>query len=237
MTYPLRRKVYRRRAGALRYWMQMHVYVGVAAGLVLLLHGGRTTGGLLTSLLMVTFDAVIVTGLFGTLVYLVVPRVMTSIEGEPLLVEDLRARREELSETLAEIGQRSNEHLREFIKKKVRGARLLLRLPPAPVPPARGADGAARLGARDLRGGGAQPRPRVAPTAARSRRGDRHAPPRGLAHLPAPTAQALARAARRRDLADAGADARPHHSGRPLRRPLKGLCRPRTAASSSSATT
>ncbi|HEX8191222.1 MAG TPA: 4Fe-4S dicluster domain-containing protein, partial [Pyrinomonadaceae bacterium] len=121
MTYPLRRKVYRRRAGALRYWMQMHVYVGVAAGLVLLLHGGRTTGGLLTSLLMVTFDAVIVTGLFGTLVYLIAPRIMTSIEGEPLLVEDLRARREELSETLAEIGQRSSEHLREFIKKKVRG--------------------------------------------------------------------------------------------------------------------
>ncbi len=121
MTYPLRRKVYRRRAGALRYWMLMHVYVGVAAGLVLLLHGGRTTGGLLTSLLMVSFDAVIVTGLFGTLVYLVAPRIMTSIEGEPLLVEDLRARREELGETLAEIGQRSSESLREFIKKKVRG--------------------------------------------------------------------------------------------------------------------
>jgi Fe-S-cluster-containing dehydrogenase component len=121
MTYPLRRQVYRRRAGALRYWMLMHVYVGVAAGLVLLLHGGKTTGGLLTSLLMVSFDAVIVTGIFGTLVYLVAPRIMTSIEGEPLLVEDLRARREELRETLAEVGQRSNESLREFIKKKVRG--------------------------------------------------------------------------------------------------------------------
>jgi Fe-S-cluster-containing dehydrogenase component/CRP-like cAMP-binding protein len=121
MTYPLRRQVYRRRAGALRYWMLMHVYVGIAAGLALLLHGGKTTGGLLTSLLMVSFDAVIVTGLFGTLVYLVAPRIMTSIEGEPLLVEDLRARREELGETLAEIGQRSSESLREFIKQKVRG--------------------------------------------------------------------------------------------------------------------
>ena len=121
MTYPLRKQVYRRRAGALRYWMLAHVYVGLAAGLVLLLHGGRTTGGLLTSLLMVSFDAVIVTGLFGVLVYLVAPRVMTSIEGEPLLVEDLRARREELRETLADIGQRSNEHLREFVRRKVRG--------------------------------------------------------------------------------------------------------------------
>ncbi|HEX8685155.1 MAG TPA: hypothetical protein VF654_01600, partial [Pyrinomonadaceae bacterium] len=105
----------------LRYWMLAHVYLGVAAGLVLLLHGGRTTGGLLTSLLMVSFDAVVVTGIFGVLVYLVAPRVMTSIEGEPLLIEDLRARREELRETLADVGQRSNEHLREFIRRKVRG--------------------------------------------------------------------------------------------------------------------
>jgi hypothetical protein len=70
---------------------------------------------------MISFDAVIVTGVFGTLVYLVVPRVMTSIEGEPLLVEDLDARRTELRETLAEIGQRSNASLREFIRRKVRG--------------------------------------------------------------------------------------------------------------------
>ncbi|HYE13650.1 MAG TPA: cyclic nucleotide-binding domain-containing protein [Pyrinomonadaceae bacterium] len=121
MTYPARKQVYRRRAGALRYWMLAHVYLGIVAGIVLLLHGGRTTGGLLTSLLMISFDAVILTGLFGVAVYLVVPRVMTSIEGEPLLVEDLRARRDELSETLAEVGQRSSESLREFIRKRVRG--------------------------------------------------------------------------------------------------------------------
>jgi hypothetical protein len=121
MTYPLRKQVYRRRAGALRYWMLAHVYLGLVAGLALLLHGGATTGGLLTSLLMIAFDAVIVTGIFGVVVYLVAPRVMTSIEGEPLLVEDLRARREELVETLAAIGQRSNETLRDFIRRRVRG--------------------------------------------------------------------------------------------------------------------
>ncbi|HZI18873.1 MAG TPA: cyclic nucleotide-binding domain-containing protein [Pyrinomonadaceae bacterium] len=121
MTYPLRKQVYRRRAGALRYWMLAHVYLGLVAGIALLLHGGRTTGGLLTSLLMISFDAVIATGLFGVLVYLVAPRIMTSIEGEPLLVEDLRARREELRETLEEIGQRSSPELREFVRRRVRG--------------------------------------------------------------------------------------------------------------------
>src|SRR5919205_898030 len=43
MSYPMRKQVYRRRAGALRYWMLMHVYLGAAAGVALLLHGGKTT--------------------------------------------------------------------------------------------------------------------------------------------------------------------------------------------------
>jgi Fe-S-cluster-containing dehydrogenase component/CRP-like cAMP-binding protein len=121
MTYPMRKQVYRRRAGALRYWMLSHVYLGLVAGVALLLHGGATTGGLLTSLLMITFDAVILTGVFGVAVYFVAPRVMTSIEGEPLLVEDLQARRAELTELLAEIGQHGSDALRYFIRRKVRG--------------------------------------------------------------------------------------------------------------------
>ena len=121
MTYPARKQVYRRRAGPLRYWMLAHIYFGLIAGFLLLLHGGTRTGGLFTSVLMISFDVVILTGLFGIACYYVCPRIMTSIEGEPLLVEDLRARSAELHETLADIGTRSTEELRQFIKRKVRG--------------------------------------------------------------------------------------------------------------------
>ena len=101
MTYSGRKQVYRHRAGPLRYWLLAHVYLGSIAGVLLLLHGGRSSGGLLTSMLMVSFDLVILSGLFGIACYLIVPRIMTSIEGDPLLFEDLKARREELRETLA----------------------------------------------------------------------------------------------------------------------------------------
>jgi ABC-type sugar transport system ATPase subunit len=37
MTYPARRQIYRRRAGPLRYWMLAHSYLGVIAGISLLL--------------------------------------------------------------------------------------------------------------------------------------------------------------------------------------------------------
>ncbi|MFN2516817.1 MAG: cyclic nucleotide-binding domain-containing protein [Pyrinomonadaceae bacterium] len=119
MTYPLRKQVYRRRAGALRYWMLVHVYIGGLAGLILMLHAGRHTGGLLTTALYLTFDMVIASGLFGIASYVIAPRIMTSIEGEPLLVEDLIGRRVELQQELDEIVKESEGWLREEIEERV----------------------------------------------------------------------------------------------------------------------
>lgn len=119
LTYPARKQIYKRRVGPLRYWKLVHVYLGLIAGIILLIHGGRDSGGLLTSLLMVSLDVVIVSGLFGISCYFIVPRIMTSIEGDPLLIEDLRVRRQELRKTLSLIDT-SNYQLRNLIKVKMR---------------------------------------------------------------------------------------------------------------------
>ncbi|HEU4796697.1 MAG TPA: 4Fe-4S dicluster domain-containing protein, partial [Pyrinomonadaceae bacterium] len=119
MTYPFRKQVYRRRAGALRYWMLVHVYAGVVAGVVLLLHSGSRTGGLLTTLLYVVFDLVIVSGVAGILAYIIAPRIMTRIEGEPLLVEDLEKRREELRQQATSILEQSEGWLKDEIRDVV----------------------------------------------------------------------------------------------------------------------
>jgi Fe-S-cluster-containing dehydrogenase component/CRP-like cAMP-binding protein len=119
MTYPLRKQVYRRRAGALRYWMLAHIYLGAFAGLILLLHAGDESGGLLTTLLYLSFDLVLISGLFGITAYVFVPRIMTSIEGEPLLIDDLIARRAELQEELDELIGKSEGWLKEEIEVRV----------------------------------------------------------------------------------------------------------------------
>nr|MBP9663407.1 hypothetical protein [Pyrinomonadaceae bacterium] len=121
MLYPFRKQIYRRRAGALRYWMISHIYIGVVAGVLLLVHGGTRSGGMLTTLLMISFDLVIASGLFGAICYMVVPRFMTKIEREPLLVEDLEARRDELRAELIRAADEAVEpKLRELIARKVR---------------------------------------------------------------------------------------------------------------------
>jgi len=119
MTYPLRKQVYRKRAGALRYWMLFHVYLGALTGVVLLLHAGTRTGSLLTTVLYLAFDAVIVSGLVGIASYIIVPRILTSIEGDPLLVEDLVARRDELKSDFKTIAEQSEGWLREEIESRV----------------------------------------------------------------------------------------------------------------------
>jgi hypothetical protein len=120
MTYPLRKTIYRRRAGALRYWLIAHLYFGVLAGIVLLIHGGSHGGGILTMTLMIAFDVVIVTGLFGMAAYLIAPRILTSIEGEPLLIEDLEARRAELIHEISDVTNKTDGGAREFIERKLR---------------------------------------------------------------------------------------------------------------------
>lgn len=132
MLYPVRKQIYRRRAGALRYWMLSHIYLGIIAGVVLLVHGGTSSGGLLTSSLMVAFDLVIASGIFGAACYVFVPRLMTRIEREPLLIEDLEARQAELRAELLRIADAADTpEVRQLIKEDVRrrflGMRYLLR--------------------------------------------------------------------------------------------------------------
>jgi Fe-S-cluster-containing dehydrogenase component/CRP-like cAMP-binding protein len=119
MTYPLRKQIYRRRAGALRYWMLAHVYLGIFAGVVLLFHSGTRTGGLLTTLLYLAFDVVILSGIAGVLSYWIAPRILTRIEGEPLLIEDLETRREELMKESKKILEGSAGWLKEEIGQRI----------------------------------------------------------------------------------------------------------------------
>jgi len=122
MAYPFRRQIYTRRAGALRYWMLMHSYAGVIAAVLILLHAGRSSGGLLTGALTISFDLTIVTGLLGILLYRMIPRTLTSIEGSPLLIDDLTARREELGEDLAAALSSVSDKVRGRVKAKVTGS-------------------------------------------------------------------------------------------------------------------
>lgn len=119
MLYPYRRVIYTKRAGALRYWLLTHTYLGVIAAIQLFIHGGSHSGGLLTTALMLAFDGVIVTGLFGIGCYVFAPRLLTKIEGAPLLLDDLLKRRIELQQELATSAAQAPAQFSDLINKRV----------------------------------------------------------------------------------------------------------------------
>lgn len=119
MLYPIRRQIFRRRVMPLRYWMLTHAYAGVIAGVLLLMHGGTRGGGVLTTTLMITFDLVILTGLWGIATYYIAPRLLTRIEEQPLLIDDLQLRRNELMNEIADTIATASDATRTAIEKKV----------------------------------------------------------------------------------------------------------------------
>src|SRR5262249_56146243 len=99
--------------------MVAHNYLGVIAGITLLLHGGAQSGGALTTALMISFDLAILTGLFGAVCYFFAPRLLTKIEGQPLLLDDLTARREELADEIRAAGAPRNGGSPRLIERAV----------------------------------------------------------------------------------------------------------------------
>jgi len=69
--------------------------------------------------LMLSFDLVILTGLLGIALYFVIPRLLTRIEGAPLLIDDLKQRREELQRELADLGSSPPEAVRSLVREKL----------------------------------------------------------------------------------------------------------------------
>jgi hypothetical protein len=119
LSYYPRRRIYNKRRGPLRYWMLAHAYLGVMGCLLIILHAGNIFGGFLTGSLMIAFGAVILTGLFGLGCYLIIPRILTKIEGTPLLVEDLEARGAELGSELSHILEHATAPVSKSIREKV----------------------------------------------------------------------------------------------------------------------
>src|SRR5262245_58001949 len=71
-----RRKVPTWRIGRGTAWMRAHIWLGLLSLPLILLHGGFRLGGLLTTVLMILFAAVWVSGIVGLLLQQTLPRLM-----------------------------------------------------------------------------------------------------------------------------------------------------------------
>ena len=119
MAYSWRRQQYIRRRGRLKYWLISHSYLGAITAILIFLHGGTKWGGWLTSTLMIFFILVVLTGAVGLLCYSTLPHLLTSLEGSPLLLDELKTRRDELRNEISETYLSPSIPVRNLIETRI----------------------------------------------------------------------------------------------------------------------
>jgi hypothetical protein len=100
--FGIRKRWYRSRFGTLEQWMQSHIYLGVLVLVILLFHtGGRFNDRIAVATLVLAI-IVVASGIFGAILYITVPRLLTEVESN-LTVEDIADQLNQLARSMARI--------------------------------------------------------------------------------------------------------------------------------------
>ncbi len=123
LWYGVRKRRYRSRSGTVQGWLSAHVYLGTALVVIVTLHTGFELGWNVHTLAYVLMLAVIVTGLYGVVVYLRVPRAMTENLGEDSL-DSLVLRIADLDREMRDKALSLPDRLFALVDRSIAGTRL-----------------------------------------------------------------------------------------------------------------
>lgn len=100
--FGIRKRWYRSRFGTLEQWLQSHIYLGVLSLVVLLFHTGGRFNDKVAVTTIVLVAIVVLSGIFGAILYATVPRLLTEVESN-LTVEDISDQLNQLGRAMARI--------------------------------------------------------------------------------------------------------------------------------------
>jgi len=100
--FGVRKRWYKSTFGTLEQWMQSHIYLGLFAFVILLMHtGGRFNDTIAVATLILVF-VVVASGALGAVLYVTVPRLLTEVESN-LTVEELSDQLNQLARNMARV--------------------------------------------------------------------------------------------------------------------------------------
>lgn len=82
LWYGVRKRQYGSRWGTMETWLQSHVYLGLLSLVVVLYHSGFRFQDKVAVAALVVLALVVLTGLFGAILYTTVPRMLTDVQGD-----------------------------------------------------------------------------------------------------------------------------------------------------------
>ncbi len=132
-AFGIRKRAYRSRLGTMEQWTQSHIWLGILAAVVLVLHTGfRFNDGIAVATLALV-GVVVLSGIAGAILYVSVPRLLTEVESN-LSLDEINDQLNQQARTMARIASGKSapfqriytELMRELKPGWLAGWRLLL---------------------------------------------------------------------------------------------------------------
>ena len=121
-AFGIRKRAYRSTLGTLEGWLQSHIYLGLLAGVVLLLHTGFRFHDGIAVATFVLVSIVIVSGVAGAILYLTVPRLLTEVESN-LTVAEISDQLNQLGRSMARIASGKSAPFQRIYAELIRESR------------------------------------------------------------------------------------------------------------------
>ena len=116
--FGIRKRSYRSRFGTLEQWLQSHIYLGVLAMIILLLHTGGRFNDKIAVATLVLVGIVVASGILGAILYVTVPRLLTEVESE-LTVDEISEQMNQLAKQMARIASGRSEPFQRIYKQLI----------------------------------------------------------------------------------------------------------------------
>ncbi|HKS25675.1 MAG TPA: hypothetical protein VJZ76_22995 [Thermoanaerobaculia bacterium] len=116
--FGIRKRSYRSRFGTLEQWLQSHIYLGVLAMVILLLHTGGRFNDKVAVATLILVGIVVGSGIVGAVLYVTVPRLLTEVESE-LTIDDIAEQINQLAKQMARIASGRSEPFQRIYRQLI----------------------------------------------------------------------------------------------------------------------
>lgn len=117
--YSWRRSRRAQRRAMMRTWMEVHLALGFVAGVTAVLHAGPRLGAPLHGAFLIAWLLLVGTGLVGKVLYVVVPRRLTALEEEALLIEDVVERQRAMRVEVDQLAEGASEAVQRLADEDI----------------------------------------------------------------------------------------------------------------------
>jgi hypothetical protein len=117
--FGVRKRWYRSTFGTVEQWLQSHIYLGILALIILILHTGGRFNDKIAVLTLILVAIVVASGVFGSILYVTVPRMLTEVESN-LTVEEISDQLNQLGKAMARIASARSAPFQRIYKELIK---------------------------------------------------------------------------------------------------------------------